>query len=162
MLSVLANCPGFGEVSDLAWVDPDHRDLGARQSAQDLSFQAAGGFQHNQGGLDLRQSSDQRLDAGFVIGHRQGLSRGTHRDIELSFGDIDADKDKGIFQKTILLDDFNLLQPNSTLQKMRAWIAQATVRAFGEQGRNDLCYKTVSNDRGANGLSHPFPSNYVL
>jgi hypothetical protein len=77
----------------------------------------------------------------------------------LCFGHIDTNKDKGILQYEILLDDFNLLQPNSTLQKMRAWIAQATVRAFAEQERDDLCYTTVSNDPGANGLSRPFRIN---
>jgi hypothetical protein len=150
---------GFSEVSDLAWIGPDHSDLGADQSADELTFKAAGGFQHDQGRLDLRQSFDQRLDTGFVIGHRQGLSSGTNCDIELCFGHIDADKDKGILQYEILLDDFNRLQPSSTLRMMRAWITQATVRAFGEQERDDPCYKTVSNDRGANGLSHPFRIN---
>jgi len=50
---------------------------------------------------------------------------------------------------------FNLLQLSSTLRKMRAWLAQATVRAFGEPGWDDPCYITVSNELGADGLSHP-------
>jgi hypothetical protein len=77
----------------------------------------------------------------------------------LCFGHIDTNKDKAILQSEILLDDFDLLQPNSTLQKMRAWIALATVRAFGEQERDDLCYITVSKDPGATGLSRPFRIN---
>jgi hypothetical protein len=47
------------------------------------------------------------------------------------------------------------LQHNSTLRKMRAWLALATVRAFWELRWDGPCYITVSNDRGAYGLSHP-------
>ena len=99
---------------------------------------------------------DQRLDAGFIVSHRQGLCGGTDSDIELRFAHIDTDEDNGSFQQTILLDDFDLLQPSSALRDMRAWITRATVRAFGEQGRDDLRFGTVCKDRGGYSLSRPF------
>ena len=146
---------GFGEVSDLAWVDHHDGDLSTNPSVQDRTFEAAGGLQHDQSRSQLRQSFDQGLDTGFVVGHRQGLSRGTNRNIELRFGHIDTDKDKGISQDENLLDDFNLPQPNSTLRMMRAWITQATVRAFGEAERDDPCSDTISTDLDQNDLSRP-------
>ena len=146
----------LGEVSDLAWISHDHRDLGANQSEHDLTFKTPGRFQDNQSWLKLLQVLDQDLDAGFIVSHRLGLCGWTDHDIELSFRYIDADKDKGNFQDTILLDDLDLLQRSSALRDMRAWITQATVRAFGEQGRDDPCFGTISNDRGGCGLSRPF------
>ena len=78
----------------------------------------------------------------------------------VGFGHIYADKDKGIFQNTILLN-FTLLQLSSTLREMRAWLAQPTVRAFGEPERDGPCYITASNDLGADGLSRSFRINDV-
>ena len=95
---------GFSEVSDLAWVDHDHRQIGTHQSARDLAFIATGRFKHDQGGLDLSQPFDQGLDAGLVVGKRFFLTSGADRDIELCFGHIDADEDKGNFQNAILLN----------------------------------------------------------
>jgi len=150
---------GLGEVSDLAWVNHGHRDLGANQSRHDLTFKTTGGFQDDQAWLKFLQVLDQGLDAGFIVSHRQGLGDRAYSDIELCFADVDTDKDEGSFQRTILLDDFCLLQPCSALRDMRAWITQATVRAFGEQEWDDPRYRTVSYDRGAHGLSHPFRIN---
>jgi hypothetical protein len=150
---------GFGEVSDLARVSHDYRDLGTNQSGHDLTFKTTGGFQDDQVWLKLLEVLDQNLDAGFIVPHRQGLCGGTDTDIELSFRHIDADKDKRNFQQTILLHALDLLQSSSALQRMRAWVTQATVRAFAEQGRDDPCYKTVFTDRGAGGLSRPFRTN---
>lgn len=146
---------GFSEVSDLAWVDHDCRQIGTHHSAHDMTFIAPGGFQHDQGGWDLSQPFDQGLDADFVVGKTIFLAGGANRDIELCFGHIDADKDKGTFQDAILLNDFTMLQLSSTLRKMRAWLAPATVRAFWEPEWDGPCYDTASNDRGADGLSHP-------
>jgi hypothetical protein len=103
---------------------------------------------------DFTQPFDQGLDSGLVVRNRFSLARGTYSDVELGFGDIDTDKDRSNFQSFVLLD-FYLLQLSSTLRKMRAWIAQATVRAFREAGRDDPCSSTVSYDQGTNGLSHP-------
>src|SRR5262245_35716420 len=145
---------GLGEVPDLARVDHHRRQLGTHQCMHDLAFKAAAGFQHDPCGPDFTQPFDQGLDSGFVVENRFSLARGTYSDIELRFGDIDADKDRGNFQSSILLD-FNLLQLSSTLRKMRALLAQATVRAFREAGRDDPCSRTISHDRGNVGLSHP-------
>jgi hypothetical protein len=41
------------------------------------------------------------------------------------------------------------------LRKMRAWLAQATVRAFGKPERDDPCSPTVSCDLGVDDLSRP-------
>src|SRR5258706_1483054 len=150
---------GLGEVSDLAWVSHDHRDLGADQAVHDLTFKSSGRFQDNQGWPKLLEVLDQGLDASFIVRHRHDLCGGADSDIELGFRDIDADKDEGSFQNVILLTDCDQLQPSSALQVMRAWITQATVRASGEQRRDDPCYATVSNDRGACGLSRPFRIN---
>lgn len=152
-LSQLAG--GLSEVSNLSWVDHDGRQFGAYQRAHGEPFIATGGFEHDQGGLELSQPFDQGLDADFIIGKRLFLAGGANRDIELSLGHVDTDEDLGTFQNVILLDDLTTLQHNSTLRKMRAWLALATVRAFWEPGRDGPCYITVSTDRGAYGLSHP-------
>ena len=44
---------GFSEVSDLAWVDHDRRQIGTHQSARDLAFIATVGFEHDQVGSIL-------------------------------------------------------------------------------------------------------------
>jgi hypothetical protein len=146
---------GFGEVSDLTRVDNHNGQLGTHQGLCERTFIAAGRFQHDQRGLELSQPFDQGLDTSLVVGNRFFLARGASLDIESCFGHINADKDKGIFQNTILLN-FTLLQLSSTLREMRAWLAQPTVRAFGEPERDGPCYTTVSNDLGADGLSRSF------
>jgi hypothetical protein len=158
MRSVLANCPVDGEVSDLRGLPLTTEMSALIRGVHDLTFKTPGGFQQP-GWLKLLQVLDQGLDAGFIVRHRQDLCGGADSDIELGFAHIDTDEDKGNFQATILLDYFYLLQRGSALLNMRAWITQATVRAFGEQGRDDPCYITVSNDRGADGLSRPFRIN---
>jgi hypothetical protein len=150
---------GFGEVPDLARVSHDYRDLGTNQSGHDLTFKTTRGFQDDQVWLKLFEVLDQNLDAGFIVRYRQGLCGGTDTDIELNFRHIDADKDKRNFQQAILLHALDLLQSSSALQRMRAWVTQATVRALGEQGRDDPCYTTAFTDRGAGGLSRPFRTN---
>jgi len=150
---------GFGKVSDMARVSHDHWDLARNQSAQHLTFQPAGGFQNDQLWPKLFQVFDQALDPSSIVSHRQTLCAGAYSDIELSFAYVNTDEDKGSFQQTILLDAFDLLQASSALRKMRAWITLATVRAFGEQGRDDPCYTTVCTDPGAPGLSRPFRMN---
>ena len=95
---------GFSEVSDLARIDHDHRQFGTHQSLGDLAFIAAGGFQHDRCGLNLSQPFDQGLDAELVVSKRFFLACGADRDIELCFGHIDTDKDKGNFQNAILLN----------------------------------------------------------
>ena len=145
---------GFSEVPDLARVDNDDRQLGTSQSMGHWAFQPTCGLQHDQCGLDFSQPFDQILDAGLVVSDRFSLARRTYSDIESRFGHIDTDKNRSDFQNSILLN-FSFLQLSSTLRKMRAWLALATVRAFREPGRDDPCSPTVSCDLGVNDLSRP-------
>ena len=62
---------GFGEVSDLPWIDHDDGELSTAQSPADTTFQSSGGLQHDQNGLKFAQSFDQSLDTGFVVRNRQ-------------------------------------------------------------------------------------------
>lgn len=156
--SQLTGC--FGEVSDLARVGHDRGDLSADQSQHPLALQTAGGFEDDQGRPPLLQLLDQTVDAGLIVWHRQRLSGGANSGIELGFTDINTDKDEGDFQDTSSMVITGWLQPNSALRNMRAWITLATVRAYGEQGWDDPCYKTVCYHRGAFGLSHPFRINH--
>src|SRR5215471_338703 len=145
---------GFGEISDLPRVNDHHRELSTGQSTSQWAFDSASGFQHDQCGLEFFPTLDQSLDCDFVVSNRLALTRGTHCDIESCFGHVDTDKKRGNFQNSILLD-LSFLQHSSTLQMMRAWITQATVRAFREAGRDDPGSRTICSDQGVIDLSRP-------
>src|SRR2546422_209488 len=109
-------------------------------------------FRHNHLGelASARNQCPQFL--GGPVG--QGTQSRAQGDVEPRFRNVDANKDGGNFHDQILLFS-RCLQYSSALQMMRAWLAQATVRAFAEAGRDDPCSRTASHDQGNNGLSRP-------
>src|SRR2546422_8855729 len=133
---------------------PIYRELSASQSMDNRTFHASGCLQHNQSQLDRAQPLDQRQNRSLLVGDRLSGTRRAQGDVEPRFRNVDANKDGGNFHDQILLFS-RCLQYSSALQMMRAWLAQATVRAFAEAGRDDPCSRTASHDQGNNGLSRP-------
>jgi hypothetical protein len=145
---------GSGKVSDLTGVDDGQSKLCTDQCSGHRSFQIASGLQHNQSRLEATEPLDQGIDSSLVVRECLLHACGAYGDIESGFGHVNTDKDRTIFQSAILLDD-SFSQRSSTLQMMRVFITQATVRALSRKGRDDPRLGTVSNDPGANGLSRP-------
>jgi hypothetical protein len=159
MLSVLANWPvALAKLSDLAGVNHNNGQLRTGQSPGDLPLQPTAGLQHNQRGFNLRQSFDQLFDNGFVVDQTLPLTRWIHRHIQSRLRHVDADNFRTYFQNSILLDSI-LLQARLILANDAGSIAQATVRALAEAGRDDPCYNTVYYDLGLNDLSRPVSCN---
>ena len=55
-------------------------------------LQAAGGFQHNQGGVEGLQPFHERHDSTGIVRDGPALPGGAHGNIQLGFGDINTDK----------------------------------------------------------------------
>ena len=73
---------GAGEVADLARVDHRQRQAGARQRSRHGQFEAAGGFQDDQGDVAAAQIGDQPFEAFAVARDGEGLPRGADMHVE--------------------------------------------------------------------------------
>jgi hypothetical protein len=58
-------------------------------------FVAAGGFEHDQRRGERLKPRDERGERAVGVGHLPVLAGGVHREIEVSLGDIEADKERG-------------------------------------------------------------------
>jgi len=83
---------GAGKVADLARVDHDHGEFFSGQGGYHGDFQAASRFQDNARGAEGGQALDQGGQFVGVVGRAPGLLAGEHGQIEMLFGDIDADE----------------------------------------------------------------------
>ena len=137
---------GAGKIADLARVHDDHGQARRGQGAGHRTLQAAGGFQHNEGGVEgLHPVHERRHPAGIV---RDGpaLPGGAQGNVQLGFGHINTDKAWHVTHTELL-----------SARPCRYGLTwhQTTVRALGSPGRDDPRSAPVSADQGSIGLSRP-------
>src|SRR4030095_2690849 len=110
---VLAGAAGGpGEVANLPGIDDGDGQTRAGQHGGDADFIPAGGFQDDERGAERAHTGEQGGEAGVVRGDAKGLAGGMDVDVQVGFGDVDADE--RVFHDPSL--------------RMRALWAQATVR----------------------------------
>jgi len=84
---------GPGKVADLPGIDDRDGEADAGQNGRDGGFVAARGFERDEGRLQAAHALDEGGQPGLVMGDREGLPGGAHVDVELGFGDIEADEE---------------------------------------------------------------------
>ena len=86
---------GPGEVTNSFGVDDGHCELAGAQRSKGSLLVATGGFQDDQGRLVLEEKIGEFTDAFGVVGKSPGFLGVPEGQVEMVFGDIDADKDLG-------------------------------------------------------------------
>ena len=83
---------GLGKISNKTGVHQHCRQVLLGQGEHQGSLVAAGGFQDHQFRVQFQKTADQRENASFIIGQGEKLSRGTDSNVQLPFGNINANK----------------------------------------------------------------------
>lgn len=86
---------GFGELTNLAWIDDDDREGGSGEFGGDETFVAAGSFEDNEAWSAREQLLNEDAEALRVVGEGQARGGTVLSEIEFVFGDIDADERSG-------------------------------------------------------------------
>jgi hypothetical protein len=115
---------GFGEASHQPRVNHDHRQFRSGQGGHQGSFQATGGFDHDEGGRELGELVHERFDLGVLIEDLPGLITGSQCDVQSSFGHINTDKQRRRFHLKLLsgrpaLQDTGLVGPDNCSGSVR-------------------------------------------
>ena len=84
---------GASEVSDLAWIDGEHRQFCAGKGGEDDGFVSAGCFQHDQGRSKLLKARGQLIEAIGIPTDCKDGARWSDVDIEVVLGNIYANED---------------------------------------------------------------------
>ena len=130
-LGQLPRCSG--KVPHLARVDDDHGHRLGCQSSHQRQLQATRSLQQHHDRFQGLQPRDQPPHSCLVMGNLPSVTRGTDGYIHLGFGYIDAYVDPFLLHEHLLR---SLARPC----KMRARLAQATVRALFGKGAATLAF----------------------
>ena len=83
---------GSRKIPGLPRIDDDHGQARRSQGARHRALQAAGGFQHDQGGVEGLEPVHERRDPAGIVGDGPALPGGAQGNIELGFGHINTHK----------------------------------------------------------------------
>ena len=136
---------GTCKIARLPWVHNDDGKTRCGQCRRGDPLQTAGGFQHNQGGVEGLQPFPERHDSIGVVRHGPSLPRGAYRNVQLGFGHINTDK------------TWRVTHTNSCRPALADTGSTAPNNCTGlrSPGRDDPRSAPVSTDPGYIGLSRP-------